>query len=29
MNYEKPAASLAELLQQMIAKEVQQHAVRK
>lgn len=29
MNYEKPAASLAELLQQMIAKEIQQHAVRK
>lgn len=29
MNYEKPAASLAELLQEMISEEVQRHTVRK
>jgi uncharacterized protein (DUF4415 family) len=29
MNYEKPAAGIAELLQEMIAEEVQKHAVRK
>jgi uncharacterized protein (DUF4415 family) len=29
MNYEKPAASIAEVLQKIIAEEVQKHAVRK
>jgi hypothetical protein len=29
MNYGKPAASIAALLQEMIAEEVQKHAVRK
>ena len=29
MNYEKPAAGIAELLQEMIAKEVQKHAIEK
>jgi hypothetical protein len=29
MNYEKPAASIAEVLQGIIAEEVQKHAVRK
>jgi uncharacterized protein (DUF4415 family) len=29
MNYEKPAAGIAELLQEMIAEEVQKHAVRR